>query len=253
MTYASTSQLPSPAPFDFPRALRALAALNQDPDETSHVFTIIESLSGSARPYLVSLFRQTEEGRGLLSTRPDIVKVLADRDTLRAMPEGSLAHAYLRFVESEGITADGLVAASDASAARMHEAGSELEFASNRMRDTHDLWHTLTGFKGDILGEAALLAFTAPQTRNPGIAVIALLGFSRVRQPKAWKLMVHGLRTGLRAHPLAAIAWEDLLPLPVEEVRARLGVVCAPTYAPLRSEQLRAEGVLPPRPVMATA
>lgn len=90
MSYASTSPLPSPAPFDFPRALRALAALNQDPDETSHVFTIIESLSGSARPYLVSLFRQTEEGRALLSSRPNIVKLLADRDTLRAMPEGSL-------------------------------------------------------------------------------------------------------------------------------------------------------------------
>lgn len=132
----------------------------------------------------------------------------------------------------------------------MHEAGSEVEFAANRMRDTHDLWHTVTGFKGDILGEAALLAFTAPQTRNPGVAVIALLGFS---QPKAWKLMVHGLKNGLRAQPLPAIAWEALLPLPIEEVRARLGIACAPTYAPLRSEQLRAEGVLRPRPGMATA
>lgn len=245
--------LPPSAPFDIKRALRALAALNQDPDETSHVFTIIESLSGSARPYLVTLFRESEEGRALLATRPDIVKVLADRDALRKMPQDSLAHAYLRFVESEGITADGLVAASDASHARMHEAGSELEFASNRMRDTHDLWHTVTGFKGDILGEAGLLAFTAPQTRNPGIAVIALLGFSRVRQPKAWKVMLHGLKNGLRAKSLAPIAWEALLPLPIEEVRARLGVECAPAYEPLRSAQLRAEGVLPPRPVMATA
>ena len=32
-----------------------------------------------------------------------------------------------------------------------------------RMRDTHDLWHAATGYKGDVVGELAVLAFTLAQ------------------------------------------------------------------------------------------
>ncbi|MFO0710147.1 MAG: Coq4 family protein [Sandaracinus sp.] len=238
-------------PLDIPRALRALRALSADPDETSHVFTIIDSLSGRAPEHLVALFHRTPEGERLLRERPSIVPVLADRAALRRMPEGSFAHAYLRFVESEGITAEGLVAASDKGRTGVQEAGSELEYASARMRDTHDLWHTITGYKGDLLGETALLAFNLPQVWNPGIALIVLLGIHRVRQPRVLRMVLGGLWRGLRAEHLPAIDWEPLLALPLEEARARLGVVPVDDYAPLRSEALRAEGRLAPRPMVA--
>lgn len=238
-------------PFQIRRALRALVALNADPDETSHVFTIIEALSGSSHRHLVALFEQSEDGQHLLRARPELIPILADRDALRRMPEGSLAHAYLRFVESEGITADGLVAASDASESRLHEEGSDIEFVANRMRDTHDLWHAVTGYQGDVLGETSLLAFNVPQTRNVGVALITILGFTRVRRLNAWRVIAGGLRRGMQARSLPPVHWEQLLPLPLEEVRARLRIQPARAYEPVRTSTLREEGSLPPRPAMA--
>ena len=242
-------------PLDVPRALRALRALAADPDETSHVFTIIDSLSGRAPDHLVGLFHRDATGERLMRERPSLVPILADRARLRAMPEGSLAHAYLAFVESEGITADGLVEASEKGRTGVQQAGSELEFAGQRMRDTHDLWHTVTGYKGDLLGETSLLAFNVPQVRNPGIAMIVLLGMYRIRELRVLPMVVGGFQRGMRAVYLPAIDWEVLLPLPLAEVRSRLNIEPVSDYEPLRTASLRAEGVLAPRaePALAMA
>jgi ubiquinone biosynthesis protein COQ4 len=251
MTRASHARTSHALPLDVPRALRALRALAADPDETSHVFTIVDSLSWHAPDHLVGLFHRTPEGERLLRERPALVALLADRDALRAMPEGSLAHAYLRFVESEGITADGLVEASEKGRTGARAGDRELEYASQRMRDTHDLWHTVTGYKGDLLGETALLAFNVPQVWNPGIAMIVLLGLYRVRQPRVVPMVLGGFLRGLRASYLPAIDWAPLLALPLDEIRARLGVAPVGDYEPLRTSTLRAEGELAPREVAA--
>lgn len=239
----------APMRLDPKRALEAMVALTQNPDDTSQVFTIIESLSGRAPARMLRGFRDDANGRRLLAERPDLVSILADRDRLRAMPAGSLAHAYLAFVESEGITADGLVAASEAGEIGVRERGSDLDYIATRMRDTHDLWHTVTGYKGDLIGEASLLGFSLAQTGNPGIAMIVLTGMLRIRQLDAIARIAGGTRRGMKARWLPALDWESLLPLPLETVRAMLRIEPAPAYEPLRTSTLRAEGVL--RPIAA--
>lgn len=228
------------------RALAAMVALSRNPDDTSQVFTIIESLSGHAPGRMLRGFRDDPHGRRMLAERPDIVPLLSDRERLRAMPAGSLAHAYLAFVEGEGITADGLVEASVQGETGVREKGSDLDFISQRMRDTHDLWHTITGYKGDLLGEASLLGFSLAQTGNLGIAMIVLTGILRIRQVLAVRMIADGVRRGAKARWLPALDWESLLPLPVDTVRSLLGIDKVPDYAPLRTTQLRAEGVLAP-------
>lgn len=239
-------------PLDLPRALRALRALSADPDETSHVFTIIDSLSGRAPNHLVGLFRRSEDGRRLLREREAIVPLLADRAALARMPEGSLGRAYLAFVDREGITADGLVAASEKGHTGVQAVGSELEYAGQRMRDTHDLWHTVTGYQGDLLGETSLLAFNVPQVWNPGIALIVVLGVYRVRTAEVLSMVAGGFWRGLRARYLPAVDWAALLPLPLDEVRARLRVIPVPAYEALRTDELRAQGELGPREALAS-
>ncbi len=228
------------------RALAAMVALTRNPDDTAQVFTIIESLSGRAPARMLRGFRDDAHGRRLLAERPDIVPVLADRERLRAMPAGSLAHAYLGFVQSEGITADGLVEASAAGESGLREKGGDLDYIAARMRDTHDLWHTVTGYKGDLLGEASLLGFSLAQTGNPGIAMIVLTGLLRIRQLGAVGMIAGGVRRGHAARWLPALDWESLLPLPIETVRGLLGIEPVGDYAPLRTSMLRAEGLLEP-------
>src|SRR5207302_7301014 len=120
------------------RALRAVVALARNPDETAQVFTLIEALTGVRTPRWIA--RRLMESR-LLRERPNLLQQLCDRDRLRRMRPGSLAHAYLSFVESEGITAEGLREASREGESSGRALPPEIEFIRGRMRDTHDLWH----------------------------------------------------------------------------------------------------------------
>jgi ubiquinone biosynthesis protein COQ4 len=221
------------------RALRAVAAIARNPDDTSQVFTLIEALSGVRTPTWIA---RRLRGGAILRGRADIVALLADREALRGMPSGSLAHEYLRFVESEGITAEGLREASAHGEAR--SADPEVEFIRRRMRDTHDLWHAMLGYRGDVLGETAVLAFTFAQTRNAAIGVLVLLGLAKLYSPEARALILGGFLRGLRAAWFPAQEWESLLASPVEEVRRRLRVDSPPVYASVRSSDLRAIGLL---------
>jgi ubiquinone biosynthesis protein COQ4 len=229
--------------FDLPRAGRALSALLRDPDDLPEVFKLINAISGTAPYRLLRRFQRTETGARILRDRPDIVSRLADRAALRALPEGSLGRAYLAFVESEGISAEGIRDASleDVASRRQPEVFAYLQ---GRMRDTHDLWHAVTGYKGDVLGEAAQLAFTLGQHWHTGVALIVVTAFIKLFVGAETSVITEGFRRGRAAKWLPAQDWESLLALPVDEVRARLNVGDPPVYVPLRTAQLRAQGAL---------
>jgi ubiquinone biosynthesis protein COQ4 len=124
--------------------------------------------------------------------------------------------------------------------------GEDFAYVRDRLRDTHDLWHTVSGYQGDLYGEAALLAFSGVQTGNPGIALIVLTALLRARDPRLVRLVLGGVAGGALAQWLPAVEWESLLPLPLDEVRRRLRVTRAPSYEPVRSADLRMMGELAP-------
>jgi ubiquinone biosynthesis protein COQ4 len=224
------------------RALRAARILARDPDDLPQVFTIIESLSFDTLHRIRERMAKSEAGRRMLANRPDIVDRLADRAALARLPEGSLGRAYLTFVESENISAEGIRVAGDKGMTHEVPVPPELEWVHSRMRDTHDLWHAAVGYKGDVLGETALLAFTFAQTWNPAIALILAIGLMKTIgvAPEARKTILDGFRRGKKAAWLPGQAWESMLSLPVEEVRRRLSLEAAPVYTPVRSAELKA-------------
>jgi ubiquinone biosynthesis protein COQ4 len=228
------------ASMDPRRAFTALAKLLRDPDDLPQVFTVIEAMSGKNGERMLARLRTSESGARMLATRADIVPLLRDRPALRRYPDGSLARAYLAFLESENISAEGIIDASNKGRTTTAPT-AELDWLHARLRDTHDLWHAVTGYQGDVLGESALLGFILAQTKNPGIALIFALGVIQTgRDAAARSLMIDGFRRGRRASWLPAVEWEAMLALPVEEVRARLGVDAPPQYVPVRSAELRA-------------
>jgi len=123
-------------------------------------------------------------------------------------------------------------------------APDQFRWQRARMRDTHDLWHALTGYQGDVLGELALLAFLLGQHWHPGVALVVAGAFSKGLAGEGGWLVAEGFVRGKRAAWLPSQPWEELLPLPVAEVRARLHVGAPPTYVPVRSSELRARGVV---------
>jgi ubiquinone biosynthesis protein COQ4 len=215
----------------------------RDPDDLPQVFTLIESISGTAPHRLLWKFRRTESGARLLRDKRDIVPLLVDREALRALPAGSLGRAYLAFVESEGITAEGIVAASSEGQSNRARPKA-FAYLHARMRDTHDLWHAATGYKGDVVGELSLLAFTLGQNWNMGLALIVATALFKGLGRSDARLILDGFRRGRSAAWLPAQEWESLLPLPLAEVRERLKLGAPPEYTPLRTRELRAQGLL---------
>jgi ubiquinone biosynthesis protein COQ4 len=201
-------------------ALRALRALIRDPDDTARVFDVIDALSGPTRGRLLGRFRREASGRRLLEERPDLLATLSDRARLAALPAGTLGRCYAEFMAREQISAD------------------EMRWFADRLRDMHDLWHVVTGYERDLIGEASLLAFTWAQTRNPGIALIVATAYWRAGReaPGMRPLLREGVRRGRRAAWLPAQRWEDLLEQPLAQVREALRVGEPPVYEQLRSD-----------------
>jgi len=142
-----TVKLKSLRPLTAARAIRDLFA---NPDDTQYVFEVIDALQGPSLYRMCDRLRRSQQGRRLLADQPGLVPLLNDREGLQKLPEGSLGRAYLAFVEAEGISADGLVEAS--TECRRTDETAELAWAHNWLRDTHDLWHVVLGYQGDLVG-----------------------------------------------------------------------------------------------------
>ncbi|MGI9322464.1 MAG: Coq4 family protein [Pseudomonadales bacterium] len=211
-------------------AIKALRRLIKDPEETEQVFVVIRALSGKSLVKGCRRFAATETGRRVLAERRALLPSLQDRDALRALPVGSLGRTYLDFVESEKITADGLVTASENETGVMDE---DVRLFGERTRDQHDLWHTLTQYGRNPFGEACLLAFTYAQTRNRALAVITLVGMVKLAAamgPGVKSAIWQGYLDGRRAAWLPGEDWEARLGQPIEQVRAELGIAAPGKY-----------------------
>ncbi len=217
-------------------ALRALRALNANPDDTAQVFRILRALPQRGDRNF-RRFARTETGARILAERPSLIETLRNRDALLALPPGSLGRAYADFMGGEQLTADGLLQASMEGAPGGRWEDEDHRLFGERLRDMHDLWHVVTGYGRDLLGEAAVLAFTFAQTRTPGIGVIVghALWVARGDFAPARPIIWQGFRRGRRAAWLPAQEWEKLLALPLDEVRERLGLDDVPGYTQLRS------------------
>ncbi len=225
-----------------PRAAwNALRKLLADPEQTEHVFTIVRALSGKTVLRGFNRFSGTSTGRAILSEKRNLIDILSNRDYLRTLPAESLGAHYLKFVETENLSADGLVEASDTDEIY---GESDITLYAERLRDMHDLWHVTTQHGRDVKGEVCLLAFTVAQTNNPGLALIAFAGMLKIaRESGDWRIAKaawQGFRNGRRAAWLPAADWEKLLTQPLTTVRQTLSVNPPTIYSQLTTTRAEA-------------
>lgn len=214
-------------------AWRAIRALIQNPDDTGQVFRVIDALSGNSGERTFQRFRRDPIGARILEERRSLLATLSDRAALEALPPGTLGRIYADFTKREQITADGLVEAS--MEGRSVDRGWQRQLFGERLRDSHDLWHVVTGYGRDLIGEAALLSFSFAQTLNPGVGFIVAVAWLKAGPGDARRLIVDGFRRSRRATWFPAYDWETALTLPLDEVRRQLHIEAAPQYEALRS------------------
>jgi ubiquinone biosynthesis protein COQ4 len=219
-------------------ARRAMKALSENPDDTAQAFRVIGALAGNSGARLFRRFRRSPDGAEVLREHRELFSVLDDVERLKRMPEGSLGAAVANYFITEELSAQGLADASEA-AFQGRDRGvpdSDEALFGRRLRDLHDVFHVVTGYGRDVRGEAAVLAFTVPQTRNPGVAYIV----GRVLMRAGWnsemgRLIRSAFMRGMRANWLVDKDWETWLERPLEEVRAELNVGPPPDYEAIRS------------------
>lgn len=219
-------------------AMAALQRLLNNPDDTGQAFRVIGALSGDAGGRMYRRFRRSGKGARLLREKPQLFDALNDTARLLAMPEGSLGRAIGEYFDVEQLSAEGLAAASESaySGADPDEVSEDEAFLMMRLRDQHDIFHVLTGYGRDVRGELAVLAFTAMQTRNPGVGFLPIyLLFRAGFRSDLGRLVRQGFRRGWRSNWIVDEEWERLLEQPLDELRTRFKIGAPPVYEQARS------------------
>jgi ubiquinone biosynthesis protein COQ4 len=210
------------------RAARNLRLLLKDKEDTELVFKIFESLPSKTFMPRVEALTLSERGDFLRRTEPKLPEILDDHAALRKTPKGSLAHAYCDFMESEGLSAAGLVAEADKLGRPTYP--DLVQWFAERSRDTHDLFHVLTGYGRDALGEQCVLLFTHGQSPSHGHLLIGYAGAANITlMTRGSKAPVIGAvnqarRTGKGAERLITQPIRQLLERPFDDVRAALRI-----------------------------
>lgn len=209
-------------------AVRSFQALIKDKEDTSLVFQIFESLPSKTFLPRVQRLALSDQGEFLRVSEPSLAQILDDHAALRRTPKGSLAHAYCDFMEAEGLTAAGLVAESERNGRAKYP--DLVQWFIERSRDTHDLFHVLTGYGRDALGETCVLLFTHGQAPSQGHLLIGYAGAANIKNMvRASKAPVIGAvrqahRTGKGAPRLIEQSIRELLAQPIDDVRAALRI-----------------------------
>jgi ubiquinone biosynthesis protein COQ4 len=239
-----------PAPQFRPfKALGHFRKLMADKEDTEQVFHIFEALPRKGFVTDAKAFVESPRGQALMLSEPFLPALLDDHATLKQLPLGTVGRTYVDFMQREGLSAAGLVAESDKMRRGRPDYDDQLQWYGNRLRDTHDLFHILTGYGRDALGEQCVLGFTYGQTRNLGNFFIAYLGGLELRRRvKASAPVIAAIREGQRHGTLAAnIMDEDITALlrePLEAARARLNIG-APTRYTQAHQAYRSVGLDP--------
>jgi ubiquinone biosynthesis protein COQ4 len=213
-------------------ASRAISRLLNDKDDTKAVFEIMRALSGATLSKGYQRLLGSVEGGKIALASQELQPILDDHETMANLPLGSVGRAYLAFVRGRKISAEGL-------ASESRKTGHEIDAAhpyawyGRRMRDVHDIWHVLSGYGTDALGEVCVVAFSYAQTKSAGFALIAAAGSNELQRllpghpvrRAAWQAYMNGRRAAW----LPVVDYPALLAEPLISARQRLNIT-APTH-----------------------
>lgn len=201
------------------KAVRGFIAFTNNPNQTEAVFDMADGLRQT------DLYQQFIE---YAHSQPAIDQIIqerylaptADLERLLNCPQGSLGYHYAAEMKRAGLQPDFY---------RKLAVEDDYSYIALRMRQTHDVWHIITGFGTDLAGELGLQAFTLAQTHSP--LAVAILAASLMYALKSSsplnpliESMQQGWRMGENAHPFLAQKWEERWEKPLSEWRADLKV-----------------------------
>ncbi len=215
------------------KALQAFRRLIRNKEDTAQVFEIMRALSGRSLGKGYNRMLDTLEGGRQAFLRDELAHRLDDPEWLARFGAGTVGAAYRQFRETRGFTAEGL-ADEARKVAPLADAPHPVIWYSRRIRDVHDVWHVLTGYETDALGEACVVAFSYAQTDNLGFAFIGWGAAREINRENgaipARRAVLQAWRNGRAARWLPGLDYEALFARPLDEARAWLNIRPASAY-----------------------
>ena len=206
-------------------ALRSLQVLSKDPGNPYYGPLLNMCLDTETYVKLARTWRETPGGSRLLDERPTLQGRELDLEALARLPAGTLGHEFSRYFRKNGI--EPFITA--------FPVESDVDYINKRYRETHDLFHVITGYGTDEPGEMELQAFVLG---NLGLRqTVMILGYSiwqRLTQAKLKDVGAHlgRLRAaylrGRHSREMLSVSYEELWEQPVPLLSELL---CAPAQA----------------------
>ena len=211
------------------KVMSHMKQLIADKEDTKQVFFILRALNGDALRKNLERSVSSPEGRARWIEKLSLAPRLDDHASFGDLAPGTVGRAYIEFMKREGLTASGLVEESEIRLEGEPRYEDDIEWYGNRLRDTHDMFHVLSGYGRDGLGEAALLLFSAGQNPNRGASFISFMGFREMQKVIGNHVDLRAVRKEARENGRRAkkIADQDILAMldqPIADVRERLKI-----------------------------
>ena len=222
------------------RSVYAVFMLARNPERTNFVF-----MMGDAQDNIA----ESERARGQIAdpfASPALERMWLSRfrspsyevDDMLRLPAHTLGGAYARHMKANGLRPDFYE-----DVAPRHR----LHYLRLRMRQTHDIWHVLSGFGTDEFGEVGLQGFYFAQFTNGQSALIGagaiLKSLLRGRfgdLEKHIDAFCEGYCNGKRAESLLAVEWESLWTEDLETLRRNFRIELPRQRGVAPVQQLRA-------------
>ncbi len=186
-------------------------------------FSCIERLSkaasdASSLEIIVKFLSRYPQGKRAFESRPRLGNV--DLKSLHQLPNNTLGYVYANHMIEKSLTP--LQASS---------VDNNYQFLAAHIIETHDLWHVVTGFETNIIGEIQLEAFYVAQLHASRFW-LALLAKNLLKaavfdveiSTRYMDAITEGWLMAKQAKPLFGIQWNKLWSTPLEDIRTSLNI-----------------------------
>ncbi|MBW4667307.1 MAG: hypothetical protein KME60_07655 [Cyanomargarita calcarea GSE-NOS-MK-12-04C] len=172
-----------------------------------------------------------------VKTIPGVTEIVQERYLTAApdlaylakLPSGSLGRCFAEYIQQTGF---------DPNYYRALPITDDTNYILTRLRQTHDIWHLVTGLGSTVNAELGLQAFCLAQIRIPLPILLIAGGLLRTlfTHPEELGLLLEqiaiGYRMGAKAKPFLAQKWEQNWDKPLAQLREELNVLVVDEYIP---------------------
>jgi ubiquinone biosynthesis protein COQ4 len=203
--------------------LSSVVAITEAPDGDFSAIDRLIAASGDPDSLALTIeyLSQSPHSQLALANRQPLGAI--DLNALHQLPVDTLGYHYADYLLSHQLQQ-----------LEAQPATTAAEFIDIHMRETHDIWHVVTGSSIDMLGEIQLQAFCIAQL-NRSRFWLALLTKNLLKASiynieaadGYMTALTSGWIMGKAAQPLFGVDWISMWELPLDRVRASLNITVA--------------------------